>query len=360
MKLYVFIIVIFYSSTLYAQENASIVLDEYSQAIGGQSYISRVQNIYSLANCIGPNGNYQTEIQSANGTKTIFRQIKENKPDYVGIVNGDTYWTKGIEVAISDKNSASAWRSHELQWVATHLTERFREVKFAGHESFAGKQAVKLSATDELNKTAYLYFDKNTNLLLGFTIFSPFNESQETIRLSINDWIKVGKLLLPSKVTFSDKQGDYILNFHTIKINQIDKVVFEIPKKIIAIKKLIELHELQRTAHFNSDAKLLVSIMADDYIEVINGKVNSPKKEDLIKRFQGYFDSVTFIEWDDIQPPIIKVSDDGTLAYVFVNKRVKLKTQENKEELTTFAWTATFQKINDNWLMTSITSTFVR
>lgn len=60
----------------------------------------------------------------------------------------------------------------------------------------------------------------------------------------------------------------------------------------------MELQELQRTAHFNRDAKLLVSTLADDYIEVSNGKLNSPTKDELIIRFQGYFDSVTFIEWD--------------------------------------------------------------
>lgn len=360
MKLYLFAILNVFTLTLSAQENASIVLDEYFKAIGGQNNINRVQNIYSFANCTGPNGKYQTELHSAKDSKTIFRQLRENKPDYVGIVNGDTYWVKGKEIVISNKKSAYVWQSHEIQWIATHLTERFREIKFDGKEDFAGKQSVKLSAIDELNKTAQLYFDKKTNLLLGIIFLNPYSEKPETIRLEINEWRKIGKLLFPSKVSFSDNQGNFELRFHTIKINQIDLSIFDIPEKIKAIKKLMELHELQRTAHFNSDAKLLVSIMADDYIEVINGKVNSPKKEDLIKRFQRYFDSVTFIEWDDIQPPIIKVSDDGTLAYVFVNKRVKLKTKENKEELTTFAWTATFQKIIDNWLMTSITSTVDR
>lgn len=246
MKLYILIVLVLFSSTLSGQKNADKILDEYFQAIGGQRYINRVQSIYSLAACIGPNGEYQTEIQSAKGNKTIFRQIKENKPDYIGLVNGDTYWTKGIEATIADKNSAFAWRSHELQWVATHLTERFRDPKFIGDEDFAGKQAVKISATDELDKTTYLYFEKHTSLLLGLILFSPFSENQETIRLSINDWKKVGKLLLPSKVTFSDQQGDFVLNFHTIKVNQVDPLVFEVPKKIIAMKKSMELHNLQR------------------------------------------------------------------------------------------------------------------
>jgi hypothetical protein len=127
--------------------------------------------------------------------------------------------------------------------------------------------------------------------------------------------------------------------------------------KEIAINELLELHKLQRDAHFNRDAKLLVSIMDENFMEISNGKINSPKKEDMIKRFQSYFDSVTFMEWDDIKPPIVKISDDLTLAYMLVSKRVRLKTKENNEQTTIFAWTSTFRKIKGKWMMTSIAST---
>lgn len=357
MKSNIFIILIFFTSILFAQENAFIVLEKYYQSIGGQNNISQIDNIYSFADCSGPNGKYQTEVFSAKGIKTFFRQIRENRPDYVGIVNGETYWTKGADVAVSDKNAASMWRSHELQWLATHLTERFREAKLEGIEEFAGKQALKLSVIDEVNKIAYLYFDSNSHLFRGFTIINPLNKNPGNIQMVINRWEKVDKIMLPKNVTFSDINGEYILNYHIININQIDTSVFDIPDKIIAIKKLLELHELQRTAHFNGDAKLLVSIIAEDFTEISNGKIISPKKEDLIMRFQNYFDAVTFVEWDDINPPIIKVSDDVSIAHMHVNKRVKFKTKEQNEESTTFAWTSTFQKINGNWFMTSITST---
>ncbi|MBK6265239.1 nuclear transport factor 2 family protein [Marivirga sp. S37H4] len=357
MKSLTFIIITFLTPTLFAQENALVVLEKYYSAIGGQNNISKIDNIYSFADCSGPNGKYQTEVFSAKGFKTFFRQIRENRPDYIGIVNGKIYWTKGADVAISDKNTASMWRSHELQWLATHLTERFREYKFEGIEEFAGKQAIKLSVVDELSKTAYLYFDSNSYLFQGFTISNPVSKNPELIQMVINTWEKVDKLMLPTNVTFRDKNGEYILNFHTIKINQTDPRVFDIPDKIIAIQKLLEIHELQRTAHFNRDAKLLVSIMVENFTEISNGKINSPKKEDLIKRFENYFDAVTFIEWDDINPPIIKISDDVSMAHMYVSKRVKLRTKDQTEELTTFAWTSTFQKVNGNWLMTSITST---
>lgn len=127
--------------------------------------------------------------------------------------------------------------------------------------------------------------------------------------------------------------------------------------KATAIKELLELHNLQRTAHFNRDAKLLVSMFDQNFVEVRNGKVSFLKKEDALKRFQAYFDASTFIEWDDINPPIVKVSDDAMMAYLIVNKRVRLKTKDDKEVTDVFAWTSTFQKIKGKWMMTSIAST---
>lgn len=357
MKLIPLSLLLLLTTALPAQDSASLQLEKYFKAIGGKYNIDRVKNIYSLADCSGPNGLYQTEMFSALERKTIFRQMRENKPDYTGIVNGDTYWTNGPEPVIETRNTAFAWRSHELQWIAIHLTERFRDIKFGGREEFIGKQALKFSATDELGKTACLFFDPNTNLLLGFIILSPFSEKPETITLEIIEWKKTGRLLLPAKVSFSDKQGKFVLNFHTIRINRVDESVFAMPAKVIELKKLLALHDLQHKAHFDRDAPLLVSIMADDFTEIRNGKIEKPGKEALIKRFEGYFNAVTFIEWDDIKPPVIQVSDDLKTAIVHVNKRVTLKTNEGKEEQTIYAWTSTFQKINDTWQMKSITST---
>ncbi len=97
--------------------------------------------------------------------------------------------------------------------------------------------------------------------------------------------------------------------------------------------------------------------MSDDFTEVSKGKVSHPMKEDMVRRFQTYFDAVTFIEWDDTAPPVIKLSDDATMASMIVSKKVRLLTNEGKEEATTYAWTSTFQQINGKWMMTGITST---
>jgi len=120
----------------------------------------------------------------------------------------------------------------------------------------------------------------------------------------------------------------------------------------------MELHRQQRTAHIQGDAELLVSTIADEYIEVSNGMIKSPSREDLIDRFQGYFGSEAILEWDDTRPPELIFSDDHSMAYMVVNKKVRTVSKVGNEELTTiFAWTSIYKKIDNQWKLTAITST---
>lgn len=125
--------------------------------------------------------------------------------------------------------------------------------------------------------------------------------------------------------------------------------------------ELLRLQSLERKAHFDKDAKLLVSMFAADFINVNAGKITRPSKEQSIERLQSYFDRSAFIEWDDISPPTIRISNDASMAYVIVHKRVRLRARDDKgvlkEEQTIFAWMETYEKKNGKWALTVVAST---
>jgi formylglycine-generating enzyme len=126
------------------------------------------------------------------------------------------------------------------------------------------------------------------------------------------------------------------------------------------VNELLRLHYRDRAAHFERDATYIFSQFADDSFSVGNGKVNRSDRAAGQKGLQAYFDSSTFLEWDDITPPIIRVSDDGSMAYSHVQKKVRrLARDQNSgaEEISVFAWTMTFRKISGKWKVTSVTST---
>jgi hypothetical protein len=125
--------------------------------------------------------------------------------------------------------------------------------------------------------------------------------------------------------------------------------------------ELLRLHELQRTAHLEERADLLVAPMADTVVNVGRGVVAVESRGASQRQFQAYFDQVTFQEWSDVAPPVIRISAGGTMAYVIVQKRVRLTAPDSagtpRAEHTLFAWLEIYEKQRGRWTMTTIAST---
>lgn len=133
------------------------------------------------------------------------------------------------------------------------------------------------------------------------------------------------------------------------------------PMQSAAVDELLRLHHQARAAHFNRDARSMVAGFADDFLDVSNGRVTQPAREASVTRLQNYFNNSTFIEWDDISPPVIRVSEDATMGYVIVHKKVRLKAKQANgsevEETEIFAWIAIYRKINGEWKLVTVAST---
>lgn len=132
-------------------------------------------------------------------------------------------------------------------------------------------------------------------------------------------------------------------------------------QKDSAIAEIMKLHRLQRDYHFNKNADDFVEILSDDYISVNRGEISHPSKAANTERFSHYFSSVEFQKWDDIEPPIIKFSQDSTLAYTIVHKQVELTSKDStgtaEMEKVEYAWLAIYRKSDDGWKIECSVST---
>ena len=125
--------------------------------------------------------------------------------------------------------------------------------------------------------------------------------------------------------------------------------------------QILKLHNAQRDYHFNKDSIAFANQLSDNFISVNKGVISNPTKAETISRYNGYFSAVEFIKWDDVSEPIIKFSDDGSMAYTVVDKMVALtyKDQEGNtvEGNTHFAWTTIYKKYGEHWKIDCVTST---
>jgi hypothetical protein len=124
---------------------------------------------------------------------------------------------------------------------------------------------------------------------------------------------------------------------------------------------LLRLQQRGREAHLAKRADWLVEGQADSLISVSRGGVSVNRRERVRANFQPYLDASTFQAWDDIVPPRIRISADGQMAYVVVQKRVHLTSRDStgatETERTRFAWMSVYEKQEGQWRMTAIAST---
>lgn len=126
-------------------------------------------------------------------------------------------------------------------------------------------------------------------------------------------------------------------------------------------EKILQLHHAQRDYHFNKDSLNFTGQLSDDFISVNRGAVSRPARAVTLSRYNRYFSSVEFVRWDDVAEPIIRFSEDGSMAYTIVDKIVVITFADENgdlvEEETHFAWTTIYKKYGEEWKIDCVTST---
>ena len=126
--------------------------------------------------------------------------------------------------------------------------------------------------------------------------------------------------------------------------------------------ELLRLHKSDREAHFKTDADALLANSPEEFISVNRGKINRSSKADARKMFTGYFRDAKYYEWDDVEEPIIRISNDGSMAWMITRYKVR-RVQKNaegveKEEKFVYAGIMTYEKRDGRWVRVANVSTF--
>lgn len=127
---------------------------------------------------------------------------------------------------------------------------------------------------------------------------------------------------------------------------------------------LLAIHADQRRAHFELDPELLFRNAAEQWTYIRNGRVERLTHAELVERFRVNFNATQYQEWEDIEPPIIDVSNDGTLAVMVEHVNIRLlRTAEDgsREELQgVYAGATVYRRDAEEWRSTINITTFNR
>jgi sugar lactone lactonase YvrE len=129
-----------------------------------------------------------------------------------------------------------------------------------------------------------------------------------------------------------------------------------------ARRELLALHEADRRAHFATDAALLASSGGPSFLSVSRGRLEHIAPEAERAFFEDYFRGARYEAWDDLEPPVVRVSDDGSMAWMITRLRVKRSGPgpdgKPQEQAAVYAGVMTYAKRGGRWIRTGNVSTF--
>jgi hypothetical protein len=125
--------------------------------------------------------------------------------------------------------------------------------------------------------------------------------------------------------------------------------------------ELLAVHQTARRAHFNRDVDFIVAGMGTEFTTVHEGTIRVMLREDVRKQFTEYFRGAEFSAWDDLEPPIIRISPDGKMGWMIVRVRIAYTKKDaggapSKED-TVMAWMSAYEKHDGKWLLVANATT---
>ncbi len=127
--------------------------------------------------------------------------------------------------------------------------------------------------------------------------------------------------------------------------------------------ELLRLHRKDREAHFKTDVQLLQERSPDVMISVTNGQIQRITKAEQGAFFTSYFAGARYEAWDDMEEPVIRISNDASMAWMIVRLRVRRFKKDSagveRDESFVYAGIMTYEKAAGRWVRVANVSTFV-
>ena len=125
-----------------------------------------------------------------------------------------------------------------------------------------------------------------------------------------------------------------------------------------ARSSLLAAHALERQTHLARDADRIAALAVEGFVLLNEGQIQILSVSEQRAHFAKYFARVTFERWDDLEPPRVWVSADGTLGSVAVRKEVITRSVEDgSTDRAVFAWLETWERGPEGWRLRALAST---
>jgi hypothetical protein len=116
---------------------------------------------------------------------------------------------------------------------------------------------------------------------------------------------------------------------------------------------ILDLYETTRRGHLEGDAALLLAQYAPQWDDLRSGSVVARTIDGERARIAGQLTGMRYLAWDDVAPPRVEVSADGTMAWLLGEIRARavqtLPDGSEREIAYRCAWLQVYARRDGRW-----------
>ena len=115
---------------------------------------------------------------------------------------------------------------------------------------------------------------------------------------------------------------------------------------------LLALHEQVLDAHRTGDLEAWMAVEGDRYVSANNGSISFPTAAERKAGRGPYLNATTFTVYRDLRPPVVRVSEDGSLGWVIAEVEIQgIQRSEQGETAieAVYAWIELYENRSDGW-----------
>ncbi|HET8674224.1 MAG TPA: protein kinase [Blastocatellia bacterium] len=212
------------------------VLDRYVEALGGreawQSVTSRVATGTFEMPDLGLTGTTEIYLKAPN--RMMFTLTMPGVGTTRTGFNGVTGWAEDPQ---SGLRSLSGTELEDLRRDAAfyrdiELKNIYPKIELKGSEMIEGRSAHVVEATTADGKTAKMYFDKESGLLVQDEVMREGQAGLTSTKTTYEDYTKIDGIFLPMTLRQSSSLLNFVVKFNEVKHNvAIDDAKFNMPRK---------------------------------------------------------------------------------------------------------------------------------
>jgi len=302
---------------------------------------------------------FSTSALYHDAQRAVFRSRDAQRADTMGIEGKYVWAFDGTAEVEADPSVREFVLGHQF-----HAQILFYDRLYPDHTepraATFGEHSCRLVSSGGEDTLRALYYDPE-GLPLGMRMQ---HGPEMRITIEFDDWKEVGDISLPFLVRIDDGEAQFEYRYSDVRLNEGSLAEFRAPAdRLTDEQALLRLHRLFMDGHLFGRTNGMSEGLANDVVIVSRGDVHPLSGDETLQTLKEILARTDYAVYDDMIRPIVRVSSDGTLAWVVVQVAASgdgLDEQGAAAAPLEFvsAWVELYEKVDGSWRMNGNVSNF--